>query len=213
MTPTIRLFVAGLFVAAVAGGCADSGRPTLMSPYSASPTFARIKATDSSMTLTDISYSDTALVLKRLTPLPSDISQSMVIGPAGGSINIQAAGGKIDFPPGALAAPTLITMTAFAGPDVAYDFQPHGLTFAQPVKIQQTVAGTWAAAYPTLLDGMHGSYYGTSLDNAWVDKGKYFAHVDENELGYVDANRSQIKFYIGHFSGYMLSCGRTDGAR
>ncbi|MDQ6635977.1 MAG: hypothetical protein M3Z10_14590 [Gemmatimonadota bacterium] len=208
MTPTVRSFVAGLFVAAVAGGCADSGHPTLMSPYSASPSFARIKATDSTMTLTDISYSDTALVLKRITPLASDISQSMVIGPAGGEINVQAAGGKIDFPAGALAVPTLITMTALAGPDVAYDFQPHGLTFAQPVKIQQTVAGTWAALYPTLLTGMHGSYYGTSLSAAWVDPGQFFAHVDENEIGYVETNKSQIKFFIGHFSGYMLSCGR-----
>ncbi|MFL5606335.1 MAG: hypothetical protein ACJ8AD_07815 [Gemmatimonadaceae bacterium] len=210
MTSTMRSFLAGLFVAAVAGGCADSGRPTLMSPYDTTPTLARIKATDSTMTVTEVSYSDTALVLKRLTPLATDIVQSMVIGPAGGEINIQAAGGKIDFPPGALAVPTLITMTAFAGPNVAYDFQPHGLTFAQPVKIQQTVAGTWAAAYPVLLSGMHGSYYGTTLESAWVDNGKYFAHVDENELGYVDANKSQIKFYIGHFSGYMLSCGRAE---
>ena len=210
MTPTVRSFLAGLFVAAVAGACADSGRPTLMSPYSASPSFARIKATDSTMTVTDVSYSDTALVLKRITPLASDISQSMVIGPAGGSIVIQAAGGKIDFPAGALAVPTLITMTAFAGPNVAYDFQPHGLTFAQPVKIQQTIAGTWAAQYPVLLTGMHGSYYGTSLDNAWVDPTKFFAKVDENEIGYVEANKSQIKFFIGHFSGYMLSCGRHE---
>jgi hypothetical protein len=62
-----------------------------------------------------------------------------------------------------------------------------------------------------VLKGVHGSYYARSLDSAWVDPGHIFAKVDESEIGYPDAsvNASQIKFYIGHFSGYMLSCGRA----
>ena len=99
-------------------------------------------------------------------------------------------------------------MTAFKGFDVAYDIQPHGITFNAPVKIQQTIAGTWAQQYPQLLKGIHGSYFAGSLDSAWVDPGHYFARIAENELAYPDVNASQVKFYIGHFSGYMMSCGR-----
>jgi hypothetical protein len=204
----LRSMLAVLVVASAAGACADSvPHGSLLSPTSLTPTFARIKASDSTLVLTTTAYSDTALVLKRFTPLAADVSVSMVIGPDGGEIKLDEAGGKIDFPAGALTEPTLVTMTAFAGYDVAYDFQPHGITFAKPVKIQQAIAGTWAADYPKLLKGMHGSYYGTTLNEAWVDPGHYFAHIAENEIGYVDTNASQIKIFIGHFSGYMFSCG------
>lgn len=210
MPSPFRSILAALVVASAAVACADSAAPTAtpqLSPSSVHPLMARIKATDSTMALTNTSFSDTSLVLKRLVALPNDIVASAVIGPNGGEIKIDAAGAKIDFPAGALSAPTLITMTAYAGLNVAYDFQPHGITFAQPVKIQQTIAGTWAQTYPQLLGSMHGSYYGTTLDSAWVDPDHYFARVQENELGYMDANASQIKFYVGHFSGYMVSCG------
>ena len=212
MKSSFRLLLALTLVAGGAIACADTPTTTRLSPNDApNPGFARIKATDSMMVVTEVTYSDTSLVLKRLTPLAADISVSATIGAAGGEIKINEAGGKIDIPAGALSAPTLITMTALKGPNVAYDFQPHGLTFAQPVKIQQSIAGTWAASYPKLLKGMHGSYYGqASLDSAFLDVGKFFAKVQENQIGYFEANASQIKFYINHFSGYLVSCGFAD---
>ena len=205
---SFRTLLATSLVAAGALACSDAPTKTTFSPQAAHPTFARIKATDSLMMVTETSFSDTSLVLKRFTPLTADISLTAVIGKAGGSIKIDKAGGKIDIPAGALDTNTTITMTALAGPNVAYEFQPHGLTFKVPVKVQQTIAGTWAAEYPTLLKGMHGSYYdNVSLDSTFIDKDKYFALVKEHQLGYVESNASQIKFYIGHFSGYMVSCG------
>jgi hypothetical protein len=209
---SFRTLLAMSLVAAGALACSESPTTTRFSPQAANPTLARIKATDSLMFVTETSFSDTALVLKRFKSLEADVSASAVIGPKGGSIKIDATGGKIDIPPGALAEETLITMTAKAGLNVAYEFQPHGLTFLAPVKIQQTIAGTWAAEYPKLLKGMHGSYYDqVSLDSAWVDKNGYFAHVKEHQIGYLESNASQIKFYIGHFSGYLVSCGYSDG--
>jgi len=181
-----------------------------LSPTSRLPEFARIKATDSLMRVTDIVFSDTALVLKRLAPLDSDISVSAVIGPNGGSIKINQAGGKIDIPAGALSDTVTITMTALAGPNVAYEFQPHGITFAQPVKIQQDLKFTLASVYPQLLDLAHGAYYDRALDSTFVDAGKTLMQVKEHELGYPDINASQIKFYVGHFSGYVVLCGRKD---
>jgi len=176
-----------------------------------SPLFAKIKATDSTMAETDVVYSDTGLVMKRLAPLDSDIVASAVIGPQGGEIKIDAAGGKISFPAGALSEPTLITMRALKGWDVAYDFQPHGITFNAPVKIQQDLRVTWASKEASLLKDIRGGYYDADLDSAWTDPYKFFARVKENQLGYLDQtkNPSQVKFYVGHFSGYLVSCGRT----
>lgn len=210
MNAATRFSIALLVAGAVVGACADPSHPVRVLSVDQAPTpgFARVRASDSTLTMTNTAYSDTALVLKRLTPLAADVSVSAVIGPAGGEIKINEAGGKIDFPAGALTSPTLITMTAYKGYDVAYDFQPHGITFNVPVKIQQSIAGTWAQQYPQLLNGIHGSYFSGSLSDSWVDPGHYFAHIAENELGYVDTNASQVKFYIGHFSGYMMSCGR-----
>ena len=208
---SFRTLLAMSLVAAGALACSDSPTTARFSPQAANPTLARIKATDSLMLVTETNFSDTALVLKRFKPLEANISVSAVIGRAGGSININAAGGKIDIPAGALDTNTTITMTALAGANVAYEFQPHGLTFKLPVKVQQTIAGTWAAEYPTLLKGMHGSYYNqASLDSTFVDATKYFAKVSEHQIGYVESNASQIKFYIGHFSGYLVSCGFND---
>ena len=205
---SFRTLLAMSLVAAGVLACSDTPTTARFSPQAANPTFARIKATDSLMMITETSFSDTSLVLKRFKPLDSAITVSAVIGKAGGSIKIDKAGGKIDIPAGALDTNTTITMTALAGANVAYEFQPHGLTFKQPVKVQQTIAGTWAAEYPSLLKGMHGSYYDqAALDSTFIDAGKYFALVKEHQIGYFEANASQIKFYIGHFSGYLVSCG------
>lgn len=205
-------------VAAVAlVACVDTATSpaTKLSPSTRAPEFTKIRATDSLMNVTDITFSDTALVLKRLTPLDSNISVSAVIGPKGGAIKISEAGGKIDIPAGALSEPTTITMTAVAGPNVAYEFQPHGITFAQPVKIQQDLRYTWASVYPQLLGTAHGGYYDRSLDSSFVDPGKLFAVLKEHELGYIESNATQLKFYINHFSGYLVTCGRgsNDGGR
>ena len=209
MKPIFRSLVTAVVVAGAVAGCSDSASsPSPLSPHAASPVFTKIKATDSTLTLTNQAYSDTALVLKRLVALPVDYVQSAIIGPSGGEIKINEAGGKIAIPAGALSAPTLITMTAHAGLNVAYDFEPHGLVFAQPVKIQQTLAGTWAQAYPVLVNGMHGAYAPAGLDSAWVDPGHYFAKVTENQIGYAESNGAVMKFYIGHFSGYIFACGR-----
>jgi len=205
--------LAAVGVAAVAlVACVDTATnpSTKLSPSARAPEFVRIRATDSLMNVTDITFSDTALVLKRLTPLDSNISVSAVIGPNGGAIKINAAGGKIDIPAGALSEPTTITMTALAGPNVAYEFQPHGITFAQPVKIQQDLRYTWASVYPQLLGTAHGGYYDRSLDSSFVDPGKLFVTLKEHELGYIESNATQIKFYINHFSGYLVTCGRGD---
>lgn len=208
MRSALRPLVALSLVLAGVYACVDSTKPAvLLSPTV--PSFARIKATDSLLQVTDITYGDTALILRRVTPLAQNLSASAVIGPLGGSIKIDSAGVKIDIPAGALSGSTTITMTALAGPNVAYEFQPHGLVFAQPVKVQQDLRVTWAGTNPALLNTAHGGYYDNSLDSSLVDPLNALILLKEHELGYLDANKTQLKFYIGHFSGYVVTSGRS----
>ncbi len=88
-------------------------------------------------------------VLQRTSPLSRDVSVSADIGKSGGTIEIREAGLKFVVPSNALVPPSskktvTITITALKGDEVAYTFQPHGLRFREPVRIEQTFKGTTA---------------------------------------------------------------------
>ena len=83
--------------------------------------------------------------LQRTTPLAAPITVSKVIGADGGTLSIPEAGVTVTVPRGALAQTTTITMTARAGSLVAYDFAPHGITFAKPLVFSQQLRGTNAS--------------------------------------------------------------------
>ena len=155
---------------------------------------------------------DTVLVLKRPFYLPYDVSVSADIGTQGGEINIKEAGGKIDFPPGALRERTHITMTAKAGWNVAYEFEPHGISFDKPVKVQQDLKYTLADGGKNAKN-LTAGYYSKDLNGSFLDPWKFFARV--SELRHVDvdhpANPRVAKFYVYHFSGYLMSSGFKGG--
>lgn len=152
---------------------------------------------------------DTVFVLRRTAALRADVSKSAEIGPAGGEIRIGEAGARIIFPPGALDVATTITMTARAGWDVAYEFAPHGIRFAQPVRIEQDLHGTLAARFPALLQGLQGSYYDKPLDESFIDPWHLYATIRENLPGKSDRRTMELTFQIHHFSGYLVSSGRS----
>jgi hypothetical protein len=153
---------------------------------------------------------DTVLVLKRNAPIPSDLSASADIGPAGGEIKVDAAGGKLTIPAGALSQTVHITMTAKAGWDVAYEFEPHGLVFAVPAKVQQDLRVTWSSRFPQFYENkLIGGYYEGPLSDAFIDPWHFLIKVKETQPGSVEARGMQFKFSINHFSGYLLSSGRS----
>lgn len=156
---------------------------------------------------------DTVSVLRRIVPVRSDLVQTVVIGPAGGEIRVAGAGLSVHFPAGAVAAPTSITVTAHAGWQVAYDFQPHGLQFAQPVTITQNLRGTLAQWAPSLLPRLEGDYYDDSTGSPFLDPWNLVAAVKEHLPSTVDRRALMLRFDIHHFSGYLVSSGRTGGAR
>jgi len=94
---------------------------------------------------------------------PLSDTASQLIGPLGGTLEV-TGGGKVEIPPGALSTRIEIKVTKLELNDVAplptnleaagkpYAFEPHGLNFAQPIKITLPFDGDAAEVRPVKLD-------------------------------------------------------------
>ncbi len=142
-----------------------------------------------------------ALGVSRLVPLTKQMTASMVIGAGGGSLSIPEAGVTITVPAGALASNTEISITARKGALIAYDFKPHGLTFATPLMFTQQLSGTNATLANISLFQL-GYYEDPIALNATGGT------MSEMINGSVNAVTWVFTSTIPHFSGYMMSCGR-----
>jgi hypothetical protein len=141
-------------------------------------------------------------VLRR-TPLAEPITVRKTIGRAGGVLSIPAAGVTVVVPAGALDADTEITMTARAGSLLAYDFEPHGVTFNVPLVLTQNLNGTNVGLLSPL--GLKLGYYS---DPSLL--GKTTALVSELVQGVTSILTRTFTAPIKHFSGYVILCGRSD---
>ena len=139
--------------------------------------------------------------VQRTTPLASSITVTRTIGSSGGTISIPEAGVTVTIPEGALPSATVITMTARAGSLLAYDFAPHGITFAKPLVFTQNLAGTSASVLSASL--MQLGYY--SDPSLLTSTGGL---VSELISGTVDLVSWTFTSNIRHFSGYEIACGR-----
>jgi hypothetical protein len=143
-------------------------------------------------------------VLQRTTPLDRSYTASAVISRSGGTIAIPEAGVSITFPSNAVKGqPTLITVTALAGSNVAYEFQPHGLNFHNAPMITQDLRGTEVFQNPSLRSVLEGAYY---PDSSYLGNGT--AKIKETRPTVVDVNGWKMKFNVQHFSGYLAAAGR-----
>jgi hypothetical protein len=138
--------------------------------------------------------------VQRTTPLASPITVTAVIGQLGGTLSIPAAGVTVTVPYGALSANTEITMTARAGALVAYDFSPHGITFAKPLVFRQSLKGTTASLLQAPLLKL--GYY---EDPSLLTETEGF--VSQLLDGAVNLLTWTFTSTIPHFSGYMIGLG------
>lgn len=146
-------------------------------------------------------------VLRRSAPLAQDVTYTQSVGVAGGKIVVPRTGLTIEIPYGALRSTTPITVTALAGDKVAYEFGPHGLTFQKPVRVTQSLSGTFAENKTVSYEAI---YFGPSSDGGLL--GGLLGLV--LEILHVDVNRysNNVGFDVRHFSGYLVSTGRmSDG--
>ena len=194
MKPTLRR-LAALALGALAVASCGGEHPTLPQLQQSAP----------EAPAADLLGGLTSLVgmngLQRSTPLAAPITVSKVMGAEGGTLAIPEAGVTVTVPQGALAATTTITMTARAGTLVAYDFAPHGITFAKPLVFSQSLRGTNA----TLLNApllQLGYYADASL------LGRTGGLVSELLGGTVNTLTWTFTSTIPHFSGYIVTCGR-----
>lgn len=137
----------------------------------------------------------------RSKPLLYPITVRKTIGRSGGVLSIPAAGVSVVVPAGALNGDTQITMTARAGSLLAYDFEPHGVTFNVPLVFNQSLNGTNAGLLSPL--GLKLGYYS---DPSFL--GQTTALVSEVIGGLTSILTRTFTAPIKHFSGYVVICGR-----
>jgi hypothetical protein len=188
---TVRVLLA-LGVAGLAAACADQiTAPSALAP-SATP--SRATAVSTSSTLVN------ALTWSKPATLAS---ASKVIGPAGGSFSIPN-GIKVTVPEGAVSSNVTFSVTRLPGSIIAYDFQPHGTTFAKPLTIEHPTAGANTSKLPKEAT-LEGAYV---PDLSLLDQQLGTATVSEFRPTFVSATKSTVTFTVDHFSGYIVSWGR-----
>ena len=135
--------------------------------------------------------------------LPSHLQVSQVIGPDGGLLSIPQAGVTVIVPAGALTFRREIKLSIHTDKVVSYDFEPHGITFQQPLTLHQDLSFTNATA--ALAPVLNLGYYASPLQ-----VGTKGAEIDEENGGWSNMARFTFSAHIWHFSGYMVACGRGE---
>ena len=135
-------------------------------------------------------------------------SASAVVDANGGTLLLPGADFSLTIPAGALSGPTAITVTAKAGPFVAYDMQPHGLQFMKPVIAVQGLSTT----------ATYGTNAGNSIRSAYLPEGRESIGADDlaapveveastTILHGAKAVAESHEWVLNHFSRYILISG------
>lgn len=138
--------------------------------------------------------------LQRRVPLADDISVSAVIGLRGGVISIPRAGFQLVVPAGAVSAPTTFRVTALEGSAIAYEFEPHGVTFPRELRAAQDLSH--ARNVLSLAPLLKAGYF---ADRKQIGANGLFALVSEIFPGSIDLRLTHFRWDIPHFSGYIVA--------
>jgi hypothetical protein len=105
-------------------------------------------------------------------------------------LSMQSVGTYVTIPRGAVSENVTVTVTAIAGDEVKFDFQPHGTQFLKDIQVDVDIRNTVA-------DGMEGQTFEAWY---WVDDLNTVLEVFQAKVlsGYVI-------FTTDHFSGYALA--------
>ena len=179
-----------MFAALLLASCSTSDSSVAPAPSAVS--------SSPSLLLKGIAIEPTTVTsLQRTTSLATSVSASAYLGPLGGTISVPGTGLTVVVPPLALSSKQIITITALAGKDVAYEFEPHGLKFPVPLIATQRLSSTDA---------------GTGLIDPKLLFVGYFSDATKDnivsELLNVSVSAGTAVFPIWHFSGYIVASGR-----
>lgn len=141
-------------------------------------------------------------------PLARNLVVSAVIDHKGGTLAIPQTGFKLTVPRNAVSGPTEFSVTAVAGSIVAYEFEPHGTQFPIPLVASQDIRFTRLTTLPPVVgSSVRAAYF---PDASQLDQATGRATVSEYAASLLDVAGFSVRFNINHFSGYMVSSGRSD---
>ena len=145
-------------------------------------------------------------VLHHSKPLARDVVVTAQIGANGGKIRIAETGFELTVPKGAVSRTTTFQVKALAGSLMAYEFEPHGTRFAVPLKFSQQLPGLGLLGL--LSQKPEVGYF---ANRSQIDQKTGEATVDEFAPTTV-VNGLLGRWAVGdisHFSGYLVSSGRS----
>jgi hypothetical protein len=185
---TMRLL--GVATLALAASCASDAT----APAPASTTANRLL----------LGSPQTVSVVRRDTPLAAPLQASATVGLLGGVIQLPGAGLKVVVPPLAVTKSTRITVTALAGDQLAYEFEPHGIHFLTPLLVTQNLNGTSAVNSGGLLSPLIAGYFASTSDLNPLNGTGLVSEL----LGVVlNLSNKTATFPVFHFSGYLIATG------
>lgn len=204
-----RTVVATLLTAAFVSACSDSAFSPTPMPNRAALSGADASAAKSSTRTATSGTSDGSsstssqgskvTVLTFKSGVRTNVAASKIIGVEGGYLTLAETGFTLFVPAGAVSVPTTFRVTPVGGNLVAYDFEPHGTTFAVPLTFSQDLSRTNFVSGRTT----RGAYFS--------DKTKIDAQggtADVSELFTLSFDQFGWSFFsIKHFSGYLVAMG------
>ena len=130
------------------------------------------------------------------------LTTTIRVGKAGGKFRV-AGGLTVEVPAHEFSRDTTLTVTPVPGTVVAYEFQPHGVTFRKGLRLTQDLNRTnWTQKD---LSQFEIGYFANSTD---LDAKLQRALVKEFLRANIDVKAKRLSYDVYHFSGYMVSWGR-----
>jgi hypothetical protein len=143
------------------------------------------------------------LPVQRQTALAKAESWSFDVGPAGTTVRYPSVGLTIFVPPGAVPATTHITVVCLKGEPIAYRFEPHGLQFAAPLQLTQSLRGTKLPLRNLGNAQLLAGYFAS--DSLESDAATGGVKVREILPILIDVKGQSAILSIRHFSGYTVA--------
>jgi hypothetical protein len=148
------------------------------------------------------------LPVNREVPLSQNRSWSFDVGPDGDVVRDAAMGLTVVVPAGAVSSTTHITVIALKGAPLAYRFEPHGLQFAVPIQLVQSLHGLMVRTDRLGVAPLFGGYFAD--DSLATDSVTGAAHVIEVLPILIDTRARAAVLDVRHFSGYTVASAMRD---
>ena len=145
--------------------------------------------------------------VRRQQSMANEVSWSFDVDVQGTTVRNPSTGLTITVPAGAVSGPTHITVFALRGAPLAYRFEPHGLQFAQPIQLTQSLHGLLLGGASQPIPRLIGGYF---ADDSLATDAAGNAPVIEILPVQIDVRAHNAILSVRHFSGYTVASAQSD---